>query len=168
MVQKFKLAPKTSTQSVWSMKRRATECENEPIIPRLLGLPRNISLPRADVISRAPIRSARFSNAWLAPARCAPTPATISGRRLLLRSSAVVEIVCGVAFSHCGGSGITGGFSASSLISNFSSCTLVGNSNAATLPSWAVAAASASAVRAPLGLVARNTCIPAAITPSSN
>ena len=54
MVRKFSPAPKTRTQSAWSTIRRPIAWENEPRMPRLYGWPRNMSLPRAEVISKAP------------------------------------------------------------------------------------------------------------------
>jgi len=35
VVRKFRLAPNTSTQSACSAIRRATECENDPMMPKL-------------------------------------------------------------------------------------------------------------------------------------
>src|SRR5437870_2795058 len=53
-----------------------------------------MSLPRAEVISNAPVLSASASSAALAPARCAPMPATISGRRLLPRRATTASMDC--------------------------------------------------------------------------
>ena len=107
MVRRLSPAPNTSTQSAWSIIRRAAECENEPTIPRLAGWPRNMSLPRAEVTSSAPMRSASCSSAALAPARWAPRPATISGLRLCRTSAAAASIACGR-----GAAGGRGGFCA--------------------------------------------------------
>jgi hypothetical protein len=69
MVRKLSPAPNTSTQSAWSIMRRPIVWENDPRMPRLYGWPWNMSLPRAEVISRAPIFSAKACNASFAPAR---------------------------------------------------------------------------------------------------
>ena len=85
MVRMFRLAPTASTQSASAAMRRAAECENEPMMPRLSRLPRNMSLPLAVVESIAPVLSARLTSASRAPALQAPWPARTSG--LLARSS---------------------------------------------------------------------------------
>ena len=105
MVRRLRPAPNTSTQSAWSIMRRAAECEKEPTMPRLAGWPRNMSLPRAEVTSRAPMRSASCSSSALAPARCAPRPATIRGLRLCRTRAAAASIACGR-----GAAGGRGGF----------------------------------------------------------
>ena len=161
MVRRLRPAPNTSTQSAWSIMRRAAECEKEPTMPRLAGWPRNMSLPRAEVTSRAPMRSASCSSSALAPARCAPRPATIRGLRLCRTRAAAASIACGRGAA--GGRGGFGARGAAALARSMSaSWTLTGSSRAAAPPCSAAAAASASAPRAVSGLVATKVRRPAA------
>ena len=138
------------------------ECENEPMMPRLLRLPRNRSLPRAVVTRSAPIFSASASIALRAPARCAPSPATMSGWVAFDRSAAAAAMDCGLAGaafrSICR---ISSGSSGRSISA---SCTFVGKCKLTAAPVIAAATASASTARAAWGLVAENVRNPAALS----
>ena len=162
MVRRLRPAPNTRTQSASAIIRRAAECENDPTMPRLQGWPRNRSLPRAEVTSSAPIRSASCSSAAFAPARCAPRPATISGLRLCRTRATAASIACGRGAAGAGGDRFGAAAVALAARSISASCTLTGSSNAAAPPCNAAAAASAKAPRAVAGLVATKVRMPAA------
>ncbi len=84
-------APAATTRSADRSSSAATGLANPPAIPSAYGLPANSPLPSADVASTAPIRSASSSSARRAPARTAPRPATIAGRRAPASRSAAAS-----------------------------------------------------------------------------
>jgi hypothetical protein len=114
------------------------------------------------VTSSAPIRSASCSSAALAPARCAPSPATISGLRLCRTSATAASIACGRGAAGAGAARFGAGPVALAARSISASWTLTGSSSAAAPPCIAAAAASARAPRAVAGLVATKVRMPAA------
>ena len=102
VVQRVSEAPKARIRSASAISRAATGEAKPPEMPTAHGEPSNSPWPMAEVASTAPIASPRRSSGSRAPARTAPRPATISGRRAAAISSATSATASGAGD---GGSG---------------------------------------------------------------
>ena len=102
VVQSFRAHPKATTASAPAISSAAVGVEKPPEIPRLHGWPSNSPWATAEVASRAPLRSARWTSP--SPAWRAPRPARITGRRACASTAATAVTAASWAAS-CGGMG---------------------------------------------------------------